>query len=68
MIKTYKKVKIEPISKNAYNLKHYHDNKDIILERYLQPVVCTRCGSIVTKVHMARHRRTDKFNALANLI
>jgi hypothetical protein len=68
MIRTYNKVKLEaPITVNAYNLMRYHDNKDALLDYYKETIICENCNSEVSRVHIARHKRTKKcINHLRN--
>jgi len=40
--------------------QYHHNNRDKIIEKWKQKITCERCGSISTKIHIARHKKTKK--------
>lgn len=49
-------------NKRVYGKKYYEDNKEQIKEK----IACDRCGSIVRKSDIARHKKTDKCISFSN--
>jgi hypothetical protein len=43
-----------------YHKQFYQDNREKILERQKQKITCERCGSISTKHHITRHKKSQK--------
>ena len=43
-----------------YNKQRYEDNREKLLEQAKQKITCDRCGSIVNKYIITRHKKTQK--------
>lgn len=43
-----------------YQKQHYQDNREKILEQTKEKITCYHCGSLTTKHHIARHKKTKK--------
>jgi hypothetical protein len=43
-----------------YNKTYYSKNKDNILQKMMEMVVCDNCNKTISKCHVKRHKRTKK--------
>ena len=57
-----------PSMPTEYNEIYYKNNRNKLLDHLKQNITCDKCGSVISRACLYRHRKTDKCKLKYELI
>jgi ribosomal protein S27AE len=57
-----------PLTQQERQRNYYEKNRETILEKNKEKQVCLECGALITRLNMARHKKTTTHLLKAKII